>query len=213
LAGFPRLEAILFIGLAAAAAHGLLWALAEKLFGWNFGGGGGSSLPHGWSAAILSVTMTVPLVAFPLAYERLAHTPMVLPGHWLAGCFIVVFAALGHIFLYGTKRNQLSGVRNVLFPLGSSDWRRELLMESIYAVTHFSSIVLIYRVVIQSQLGPLTVSTILPALISGALWLSGVSIFIFLKYPDSLKDKKWIEVRGVLHALMLMVTLTGGMLM
>jgi hypothetical protein len=86
-------------------------------------------------------------------------------------------------------------------------------MESIYASIHFFSIVLVYRGIIDAGLGSFTVNTALPALVSGAVWLSCVSIFIFLKYPDSLEDRVWIEVRGVIHAFMLMMTLTGGILM
>ena len=213
LSGLPRVQAVLFLGIAVAIAHGLLWLAAERLFDWHFRGGGGTSLPQGWSAVVLSLTMTIPLVVFPLLYERLAHASIVLPGHWLAGCFIIVGSAFGHLLLYGSRAVQFPGFRNLIFPLGVFEWRRALSMESIYAVVHFSSIVLLYRVVVDSQLAPLTASAVLPALIAGLVWFSSVCIFIFATYPESLVDKKSIEVRGVLHAIMLMITLTGGMLM
>jgi serine/threonine protein kinase len=38
LTGSPRMQAILWIGVAVTIAYGVLWALAERLFGWNFGG-------------------------------------------------------------------------------------------------------------------------------------------------------------------------------
>ena len=91
----------------------------------------------------------------------------------------------------GAKSINFRGIRNLVFPLGSPpDWRRALLMESIYAVIHAGSVVLAYRVVVDLQLRHLNASVIFPTLISALVWLSGVSIFIFLKYPESLVDKK-----------------------
>jgi hypothetical protein len=212
LSGWPRLQAVLFLGMAAAAIHGVLWALIERGFHWKFGGGG-TSLPQGWSAVVLSATMTVPLVLLPPLYSRVTHIQMVLPGHVLAACLVVISAAVGHLFLYGAKSLRFPGIRNLVFPLGSGPNRgRAIAMESIYALTHFSSIVLIYRVVVGSRVGPLNGETFVPVLISASVWLFGTWIFINLKYPDSLTDKTWIEIRGVIHATILAVTLEGGML-
>jgi hypothetical protein len=212
LRGSQRMQAIFMIGILAAIAHAVLWALSERLFGWNFGGGG-ASLPQGLSAVVLSLTMTIPLIVVPALYERLFHTGIVCPGHWLGGALILVFSAFGHLILYGSKTVQFVGLRNLIFPLDASVWYRALPMELIYAVVHFSSIVLLYRVVVGAHSGPLTIRALLPAFIACAIWLSAVSIMIFLKYPDSLVDQKWIEVRGVLNAIILMITMAGGMLM
>jgi hypothetical protein len=86
-------------------------------------------------------------------------------------------------------------------------------METIYAFTHFCSIVLIYRIVLIARVGPMNASVIFPTLISALVWLSGVGIFLFFTYPNSLDDIKWVEVRGIVHGLMLTVVLEGGMLM
>jgi len=214
LAGLPRLQAVLFVGLAASALHGILWALAERTFHWNFGAGGGDSLPSGWSAVILSLTMTIPLVCLPPLYAWFMHSQLVLPGHVFASFCVVGSAASAHIFLYGAKSINFPGIKNIIFPLNSTvNWRRALLMESVYAAAHFSSVVLVYKVLIESRSGPLTARVVFPVLISAAVWLSGACIFIFLKYPDSLVDKRSVEVRGIIHALMLILTLEGGMLM
>lgn len=85
-------------------------------------------------------------------------------------------------------------------------------MELIYAVVHFSSIVLVYRIVVRSQSGPLTLRALLPALIACLIWLSCDGIFILLKYPASLADSQMILVRGFLNASTLMMTLVFGML-
>jgi serine/threonine protein kinase len=211
LTGPQRLQVIFWIGVAVTIAHGVLWALAERLGAWNFGGGG-ASLPQGLSAVTLSLTMTVPLIVVPSVFERVFHTSIISPRHWIGGALIVVFSAFGHLILYGSKTIQFVGLRNLIFPLDISEWYRALPMELIYAVVHFSSIVLLYRVVVGSKSGPLTARALLPALIACLIWLSGDSIFIFLKYPASLADSRWIEVRGFLNATMLMMTLTGGML-
>jgi hypothetical protein len=211
LIGFPRMQAILWIAVAVALGHAILWALAERLFGWNFGEG--TSLPQGFSAVILSLTMTVPLIVVPPLYEHLFHTSIISPRHWLGGALIVLFSAFGHLILYGSKTVQFVGLRNLIFPLGVSEWYRALPMELIYAVMHFSSIVLLYRVVVGSQSGPLTVRALLPALIACSIWLSADVIFILLKYPASLADTQLAVVRGFLNAITLMMTLTGGMLM
>jgi hypothetical protein len=215
LMGLPKLQTILLIGFVAAAAHAVLWSSAERfIFHSKIGAGGGDSLPQGWSAAVLSLTMTIPLVLLPPLYERLSHTQIVLPRHLYAACFVVVFAAIGHIFLYGAKVVHFPGVRNLIFPVGSGpDRRLALLMESVYAVIHFGSTVLIYRIVVDSRLGSPGATVIYPTLISASVWLSGVCVSIFLKYPDSLVDKRSIEVRGIIHALMLVVSVQGGMLM
>ena len=86
-------------------------------------------------------------------------------------------------------------------------------MESIYALAHAASVVFAYRVIIDLQSGQTDTSIIFPTMMSALVWLSGVSIFIFLKYPESLVDKTWIQVRGFINALMLMLALQGGMLM
>jgi serine/threonine protein kinase len=211
LIGFPRMQAILWIAVAVALAHGVLWALAERLFGWNFGEG--TSLPQGFSAVILSLTMTVPLIVVPPLYEHLFHTSIISPRHWLGGALIVVFSAFGHLILYGSETLQFVGLRNLIFPLGISEWYRALPMEVIYAVMHFSTVVLLYRVVVGSQSGPLTVHALLPALIACLTWLSADFILILLKYPGSLADSHLIVIRGFLNAITLMMTLTGGMLM
>ncbi len=215
LSGLPRLQAILFIGLAAAAAHGLLWSLAESIFGWQFKGGGGASLPQGPSAVVLSATMTVPLLWLPPLYARMTHTRLVPAQHLLAACLVVLFAALGHLIIYGVDvgRLRFAGVRHFVLPWSlRGNWKRALLMEFLYAATHFSSIVLTYRIVVGS-LRPLGAAIIYAILVPSMVWLFCDYVGIFLNYPGSLTQKRLIEVRGVINALMLTITLQGGMLM
>ncbi len=205
-----RLQAILWIAIAVAMAHSVLWALAERLFGWNFREG--ILLPQGFSAVVLSLTMTAPLIFGPPLYEHLFRTRVIVSRHWVGGALIMVFSALGHLILYGSKTIQFVGFRNLISPLGIPGGYRALPMELIYALVHFSSIVIVYRIVVGTQSSPLTVRALLPAFIACLIWLSCDSIFIVLKYPASLADGQIILLRGFLNASTLMMTLAGGML-
>lgn len=214
LSGLPRLQAILFIGLASALAHGILWTLLDRIFHWNFQAGGHGALPEGWSAIAQSATVTLPLILLPPLYAQLLHVQIVPAGHALASCTIVVCAALGHLVLYGSQAIKLPGLRPWILPLNSlANRRRGLAMEAIYGVVHFSSIVLAYRYVIAIQAGSTTENIFLPALMSAFLWFCGVSTYICLRYPESLNDKGSIGLRGLINGLMLLLTLQGGMLM
>lgn len=213
-AGPTRLYTILFLGLMAAVCHGVLWSLVERVLSWSFGAGGGDSLPQGWAAAILSATMTIPLVMVPALYQRVSHNHVLLPRHFVAAIVIIVLAAFAHLWLYGAKAISFTGIRNIVFPLGSPpNLGRAILMESIYSVTHFTSIVLPYRIVVGSALNPLDASVLSSTALSALVFFFGVNIFILLRYPDSLVDKTWIQVRGIIAGLLLMVALQGGMLM
>ena len=215
LPGGPmRLFTILFLGLVAAVCHGVLWSLAERLFGWSFGAGGGTSLPAGPSAALLSVTMTLPLLVVPFAYQRLTGVEVLAPRHLAAGGAVVVASACAHVFLYGARAIRFAGIRNIVFPIGLGvDRRRAVLMEAIYTIVHFSSIVLVYRVIVESASGPLGTPVLWVTAIPAMVFFFGVNIFIFLRWPDSAVDKTWIQVRGVIAGLLLLITLQSGMLM
>ena len=81
LFGLARVQAVLIIGLAAAAAHGILWTSIERIAGWHHHAGGSESLPEGWSAVVQSATITIPLATFPPLYGYLLHEPIVQRGH------------------------------------------------------------------------------------------------------------------------------------
>jgi hypothetical protein len=192
----------------------VLWSLTERLFGWSFGAGGGTSLPRGPSAVLLSVTMTLPLIVVPLAYQRFAGEEVLCQRHLAAAGAIIVASACAHVFLYGANAIRFAGIRRILFPLGSrAHLRLAVLMEAIYNIFHFSSIVLVYRIIVVSAISPLGKSVLWVTAITAMVFFFGVNIFIFLRWPDSVTDKTWIQVRGVIAGLLLVITLQGGMLM
>ena len=86
-------------------------------------------------------------------------------------------------------------------------------MELIFCFINFATIVLPYRIAVWSQLGPLDGSVLWSTVLPAAVWFFGINIFILVKYPGSLIDKTWIQVRGVVAGLLLAITLEGGMLM
>jgi hypothetical protein len=213
LTGLFKLYTILFLGLLVAIVHGILWSIIERMFHWDFGAGGGESLPKGWQAVILSATMSIPLVLLPMFYERLTQTKMLVQGHSLAAIVVAICAALAHLLLYGTTSPYFRGLKNIIFPLEATlNWRRAILMELVYAIIYFGSIVLPYRIIVGFGQGILDFSVIKYTLLSAALFFFGACVFIFVRYPDSLSDKRWIQVRGVVNALVLTVALQGGML-
>jgi len=86
-------------------------------------------------------------------------------------------------------------------------------MELIYCSINFATIVLPYRITVWSQFGPLDTSVLWSTVLPAVVWFFGISIFILLRYPGSLVDKTWIQVRGIVAGLLLLITLEGGMLM
>lgn len=213
LSGMDRFQAVIVIGVIAGALYGVLWKVAELAFGWKFGEAE-RSLPKGFAATVLSTSLAAPLVLLPPLYARIAHRQVVSAGHWTAALAVIVVSALGHIFLYGSDALRFPGVRNVIFPVGApAKWLPAIEMETVYALTHFCSVVLVYRVVLASTLGPSNYSVIFPTFVSAVLWLSGVGVFLFLTYPQSLENEGWVGVRGIIHGFMLAIALEGGMLM
>jgi hypothetical protein len=214
LSGIPRVQAILIIGVAAGAAHGILWTLVEKkILHRSYHEGSVNALPQGWSAILLSATMTIPLVLLPPLYGSLIGIRVVQSGQVIASCAVIAGAAIGHLLLYGVEVIDFSGIRRMIFPADSTSLWRALVMELTYAIVHFGSIVVIYRFVLKVYFGQLSEGIVVPTLLSAFLWLLGVTVFYWLKYPDSLVDDKTLEMRRVINGMMLMLTLQGGMLM
>jgi hypothetical protein len=211
--GTDRLYALLIIGLIAAGIHGVLWTYAEKYFGLHSGAGGHTTLPRGWEAVVLALTMTLPLMFVPPLYGFVTTSQIVSPGHYTAAFAVVITAAFGHLLLYGTKALPFQGLRNIIFPLDSplNPWRA-LCMEAIYGLVHFSTIVFVYQEFSRSLVWPPNIFVVRATLWPALFWFLCISAYILVKYPESLIDKSWIQVRGFLSAALLMVALTGGML-
>jgi hypothetical protein len=211
-AGPGRLPTILLLGGLAAAAHGILWSLAERGFAWKFGAGGSRTLPQGWSAALLSLTQTVPLVVVPFAYEQFAGVPITPRRHLLAGACAIAAAVAGNIVMYGTSSRGFRGVRRSISPLKKQlTLKKAVILEAIWALMHFICTAFVYRLVVALPTGTVLSVTIAPAL--GAMFFFfGIVSFILLRFPGSITERSWIQARGVISGIILLVALEGGML-
>jgi len=209
--GKERLDTLLFVGLLVAIAGGISWSVIERIAGWTIGAGGSND---GWSAVAASMSMTVPLIVVPIVYQHFANTHLLLPRHLIAGAVIIVSNACGWIFMYGWRAVGLAGVKNIIEPMPPSpNWRKRATMELVFTIVNFCSIVLIYRVIVDSQFGALTISIVEKVVVPAVVFFSGMAVFTLVKYPQSIVDPKWIEIRGVVGGTLLVITLTGGMLM
>ena len=214
--GSDRVLELVGLGLVSAFIQLGLWSGAEKIFGWDFGAGGGNSLPAGWQAAILSLTLTVPLTFLPPQYQWLTGHQMVSSTHYTACMAVISASIIGHILLYGTRLRFLRfpGLKNLVYPLGAPlNFWRAICMEGLFAIVHFTSIALVYRYFVYAAPWPPPLASFKTTILAALIFLGWASVFIAIRYPESLTDKTWIQVRGALNGTVLAVALIWGMLM
>jgi len=84
-------------------------------------------------------------------------------------------------------------------------------MDFVYSCLNFGSIVLPYRLLVGSQFA--FGDTVIKTLLAGSVFFFGLTAFVLLRYPDSLVDKVWVAIRGMVAGILLMIALTEGMLM
>jgi hypothetical protein len=208
MSGIGAVNVVLHLTLLCAIAYGILWGTADKwIFKWNYGAGGGESLPSGWSAVVLSLSVTLPLALVPFLYQRITGIQVaLLPTHWEAMLVVVVTGAVGHLVMYGAKSN---GVLQRFAPMGEyRSFDSGLLLEAIYSIVLFGCIVLPYRFVLNSH-AQMRDLLLIRLLIPCLAYLFGMMFFITFKYsPD---DRKGIELRGIFAGVLLMSCLCAAM--
>jgi hypothetical protein len=216
LSDIPRLtrfSVLLQLGVLTALSHGALWAITERIFAWKFGAGGSGPLPHGWSAVALSLTITIPLIVIPPAYQAVARQNVVLPNHWIAALWVLPLGALAGLVIYGFASTKFVGLSQMITPpAGPTTLGAGLARELAFSYTYFALIVFPYRLIVRPAsssviLDDLLGRTTLPALV----YVFGMSVFILLKYPESLNEGTWVQVRGVLSGLILLFCFCIGM--
>jgi hypothetical protein len=166
-------------------------------------------MPTGRSALILSLSVTLPLALVPFLYGRISKIPViVLPGHWRAIVYVIVLGAVGHLVMYGTNAN---GIRQRLSPNGEYQSATSgLLLEAIYTFVYFAAIVLPYRLVV-SPSSSLADLLIFRLLLPGLTFFLAMTLFIAFMYPDSLHDRTWVQMRGIVSGLVMMLCFCAGM--
>jgi len=195
--GLTGLNVVFHLSVLTAIAFGVLWSLAERQFGWSFGAGGGDALPSGWSAVVLSVCMTLPLAVVPFLYQLLSGVHVLFPSHWRAMLFVILLGVGCHLLIYGTTSDKPNGLRQWIAPAGEeTPFGTGLLIEFVYSSLFVGLWVLSYRLVVnptEPLLEILLGRTLLPCLV----FFSGMAVFIALKYPGSLNDRRlWCEKNG-----------------
>ena len=209
MAGVSGFNIILHLALLTWVAYGILWRAAEKLFGWDFGAGRGDRAPSGWSAVILGLSMTLPLAFIPAVYQSVLGVGILRPLHWIAMLVVITVGVLAHLVMYGTKANPPNGIRSLFTT--SADYRSyasAVLLESIFSILYFFSIVFLYRLIVaRTSVRELLIArTLMPA----ATFFFVMTIFEAF-VPESLQDRTWTQLRGVVSALVMMFCFCYGM--
>jgi hypothetical protein len=123
---------------------------------------------------------------------------------------VVLLGAVAHILIWGTNSQGLNGLRHRIVPGKKRPFKSALLMEFVYSASYVGFIALPYRMITNptgSLWDLLLGRTLLPCLV----FFFGMALFIGLKYPGSLRESSWIQVRGIVAGLLIMFCLCGGM--
>jgi tetratricopeptide (TPR) repeat protein len=140
-----RAFAACIIGSLTAIVHGFLWQLAEGYWGWDFRG---ESLPAGYQAIILSMTLTLPLLILPQLYQAITGQRILPERHYVAAPVILLTAAAGYLIMYGINTPEIPGLKELIYPVGTTvSLSRALFTEVVYAIVYFSAIVLVYQLI------------------------------------------------------------------
>jgi hypothetical protein len=204
------LPTLLTLGVFAAIGYGILWTTSESIMGWHYGSG--PALPSGLAAVVLSLCMTLPLLLVPFLYQQLFAASFLPPRFWFAVPVVIVTGAIGHLLMYGISSVGFRGLRWFILPeaVGGSIWRA-IVTEVAYAVIYFTSIVLVYRLVLLQSLSIFETGILTRTVLSGMVFVTGMILFILLRYPESIDDPAWIKLRGFFAGLLISVCLCAGM--
>jgi len=116
--GPEALGIVVYLTLLVAVFYGVLWVLAEWIRKTDYGAGGAGRMPAGWSAVVLSLTLTLPLGIVPVVYQRFTGVGIVYQLHWRAFFILVLLAAGCHLLIYGTDSEKPNGLRQRILPRG-----------------------------------------------------------------------------------------------
>src|SRR5262245_44032592 len=102
--GFVRCLFILFLGgVLAAGLHAVSWRFTERYYGTQHLAGG-ASLPTGWLAVLLSVSITGSISIVVPVWATLSGIYFYddISIYCLASIAMIVCGGVGHLLLYGT---------------------------------------------------------------------------------------------------------------
>jgi hypothetical protein len=203
-----RMNMLLWLSVLTTTASGVMWAIVERIFGWNYGPG--PRTPKGVAGAVLSLALTVPAVLVPLAYQAATSEAVVSTSHYRGAVLVLAGGAVAFVLLFGVDENAFPGLRELALRRFS---KRPLLAEVVatlvYAVILIVSIATPYRLLVQPG-SPASVFLIRPLLASLVAFF-GTTAYILLKYPDSLQTHVWVHTRGLIAGLFTSISVCAGL--
>src|SRR4051812_13208084 len=113
-----RLTLIVFLGLLAGIGYGVIWALLIQKWILHTDYGENTSLPKGWHAALLSLSLTLPVTLSPILYEVITGKNLMASRNLLYGFIAAnIGSAIAHIVWYGSEKPNLLALGIDYFPL------------------------------------------------------------------------------------------------
>lgn len=206
-------------GGACAGLHAILWAVANKIFKWDFWAGGGRNLPYGFSAIVYGTTISVPPMLIAVISHRIFSVPR-LPDRFFFSCVVTVIASLvAYLAVYGVSRRRFVGIRKTLIPCEPPEVlqvlspRRLLVREVIVLAAYLAAIVTMTVAPFQIASGqtPLGLLLLERVLATSALPFLVTSAFMVGFYPWSVVDPRGRDARGYLVGFLLLTLLFLGL--
>jgi hypothetical protein len=181
-----RLDLLLKLSIITMIAHAILWVLFQKiLLNRDYSEG---PTPKSWRAAVMSLSLTLPALTVPLIYQYATTKAVVSRNHFYGAILSVAGGALAYILLFGTNERASSGIRDALL----HRFRKHPFWGEIFATIAYALILVMliatpYRLLTLPE-SPAYVYIGMPAKAS-VLTAVGLSSYILLMYPDSLKTR------------------------
>lgn len=211
MSGTNGVNVVIHLSIMTALCYAVLWTIAERVFNWKYGAGGGDVMPSGWSAVMLALSVIVPLAFVPPSYEAMTGIVVLLPSHWRAMLLVAPMAIAAHLAMYGTSSRSPNGIRALFAsPTGEyPSWTIALIIEFAYSLLYCVSVVFVYRLVVEPT-GHVRELIVTRTLLPCVAFFFGMTLFIVFR-PNALHDRTWIQVRGVISGLLMMFCFCAGM--
>ena len=207
-----RWTLVLQLSVICAVMYGLSWTAIDSLCGWDIGGLGEGKRPlRGWAAVVLATCLSLPLALVPVAYQSLTGLHFLSSSHAMGSGVAILGGVVAHLGIFGFHRGRPSGFRRAVLRRVQSPLASELLVLLIWSGVVVCAMVVPYLMAIAGSVAAFDVWLVSRLVFSTLLTLFGTSIFILLKYPDSVKNPVWIQTRAIVASILINFSLVGGM--
>lgn len=202
-----RLDTLVKLSIIILIIHALFWVGFEKLFGWDYATG---PTPKGFRGALMSLSLTLPALTVPLVYQYAAGKAVlrITPSNHFHGAILsVAGGAVAYIVLFGMDRGFL-GVRDIIlhrFRQRQHPLWAEILATLAYALILIVLIATPYRLLVLPEWS--VYADLGWSALAALVTFFGLSAYILLKYPDSLKTSThWGFLRGVIAGMFTVIS-------